>query len=354
MAIRKKPAAYIPPPSNKISNYINHIGLVLDKSSSMTPHAEAVIKVVDNLVAKLARDSVTLDQETRVSIYLFDDKIECLVYDKDVLRLPSLKGLYKIGGNTALCAATHLAISDLGKTPELYGEHAFLVYSLTDGEENASGASGIASLVQDFKMMPENWTAAALVPNELGRTYAKRYGFPKDNIVIWDANASNGMDVAGDVISKATENFMRQRASGVKGTRTLFSFDTSGINKKTVKANLDALKAETYELLQVRKADDGAAIKPFVEKRTGQGYVQGSAYYELSKKETIQSRKQICLKEVSTGKVYGGEAVRDLLQLPDHEVRVNPATHPQFVFFVQSTSVNRKLVQGTELLVIHE
>lgn len=353
MAIRKKPAAYIPPPS-KISNYINHIGLVLDKSYSMTPHADAVIKVVDNLIAKLARDSVALDQETRVSIYLFDDKVECIVYDKDVLRLPSLKGLYKIGGNTALCAATHLAVSDLGKTPQLYGEHAFLVYSLTDGEENASGATAVAAMKRDFQVMPDNWTAAALVPNALGVAYAKQYGFPKDNIVIWDATAANGMDIAGDVIGKATENFMRSRATGVKSTRSLFSFDTSTLTKKNVKANLDALKAETYELLQVRKADDGAAIKPFVEKRTGKGYVQGSAYYELSKKETIQSRKQICLKEVSTGKVYGGEAVRDLLQLPDHEVRVEPAAHPQFVFFVQSTSVNRKLVQGTELLVIND
>jgi hypothetical protein len=351
MAIRKKTAASSTP---TISNYINHIVFVLDKSGSMGPHRDTLIKVVDNQVAKLARDSKILDQETRVSIYLFDQTTECIVYDKDVLRLPSLKGLYHPNGGTALLDATHLAIEELGQTPELHGEHAFLVYVLTDGEENSSRTGAFASVQQDFKNLPDNWTVAALVPDVLGVKNAKDYGFPKDNIVVWNAAAAGGMDEAGDVIGKATENFMRQRASGVKGTRTLFSFDTSAISKKTVKANLDALKAETYELLQVRKADNGAAIKSFVEKRTGQGYVQGSAYYELSKKEKIQSRKQICLKEVSTGKVYGGEAVRDLLQLPDHEVRVNPATHPQFVFFVQSTSVNRKLVQGTELLVIHE
>lgn len=104
----------------------------------MEPLASAVVKVADNQVAHLANRSKELNQETRATVYTFSDAAECVYYDKDVLRMPSLKGSYRIGGNTALIDATIQAIDDLSQTPQLYGDHAFLVYVLTDGEENRS------------------------------------------------------------------------------------------------------------------------------------------------------------------------------------------------------------------------
>lgn len=41
-----------------------------------------------------------------------------------------------------------------------------------------------------------------------------------------------------------------------------------------------------------------------------------------------------------------------MLGLPDFEVKVNPASYGQYDIFVQSTSVNRKLIKGTKLLVL--
>lgn len=333
------------------TNKINHIAFVIDKSGSMDRLTDKVVAVFDKQIARLARRSQELDQETRVSVYLFDNTTQCVVYDKDVLRLPSLKDVYHASGGTALLDATGKAIEDLGKTPELYGEHSFLVYVLTDGEENSSRAYSPSKLSKTIANLPDHWTFAAFVPDQNGVHEAKGFGFPKDNISVWSATGK-GLEDAGEHMFKATDNFMENRAKGVRGTRSLLSFDTSGVTKKAVKANLDALKATEYSIHHVRKTDAGSQIRDFVEKVTKKPYRQGSAYYQLTKKENVQSRKNICLREDSTGKIYTGDAVRDMLGLPAHEVRVEPTDHPQFTFFVQSTSVNRKLVDGTCVIVI--
>lgn len=88
-----------------------------------------------------------MDQETRVTVFQFDDVVECLVYDKDVLRLPSLRNIYgPARANTALIDATIKAVNELKETPERYGDHAFLCYVLTDGQENASRASAATNM----------------------------------------------------------------------------------------------------------------------------------------------------------------------------------------------------------------
>lgn len=121
-----------------INNYTNHIALVIDESSSMAGHAGQLIKVTDAQVAYLARRSQELDQETRVSVYMFSNTVRCLIYEKDVLRLPSIAGLYRPHGRTALIDATLKSQEDLRQTATLYGDHAFLTFVLTDGEENES------------------------------------------------------------------------------------------------------------------------------------------------------------------------------------------------------------------------
>src|SRR5688572_3626524 len=144
-------------------NYINHIALVLDESLSMNSRREKVVQVADNQIKYLATRSEELDQETRVSVYTFNTQVRCLIYDKDVLRLPSLRGLYKPSGMTALIDATIKSQEDLAATAQLYGDHAFLTYVLTDGAENASRKKSTA-LKSKLESLPENWTVAVLVP----------------------------------------------------------------------------------------------------------------------------------------------------------------------------------------------
>ena len=103
--------------TTKIENIINHIVLVLDASTSMTHLSSELIKVADNQIAHLAIRSKELDQETRITVYSFASsgydwrtpKIDCLVYDKDVLRMPSIAQVYQAKGNTPLIDATIVA-----------------------------------------------------------------------------------------------------------------------------------------------------------------------------------------------------------------------------------------------------
>lgn len=330
-------------------NYINHVAIIADASSSMYHLRDELVKVIDAQVKHLAQRSTELDQETRVTFYVFNQVVECLVYDKDVLRLPSIKSLYRPQGRTALMDATHRGIGDLQQTAQLYGDHAFLVYVLTDGQENESHLVTAQKLNATLNGLPENWTVAALVPNVSGKFEAKKVGFPADNIAIWDATSVEGMVEAGGTIRRATDQFMTNRESGIRGTRSVFSMDPGNLNSSNIfKAGLRPLEADEFSLFDVGPATQ--EIKPFVLSH-GINYRLGIAYYQLTKTETIQKGKQVAVHQKSTGQVFTGQHARDLLKLPDDATRVTPGYNPDFDVFVQSTSVNRKLLPGTSLLV---
>lgn len=332
-----------------ISNYINHIAFVLDESSSMQSNTAALIKVADGQIAHLAQRSKELDQETRVSVYTFNEKVKCVIYDKDVLRLPSIRSFYRPNGWTALIDATLKSQQDLAHTAQLYGDHAFLTYVLTDGQDNRSKSTA-ASLSTLLQVQPDNWTVAVLVPDQLSKFEAKRFGFPADNIAVWDATSATGVAEVGETIRAATEQFMVGRAAGVRGSRSVFSTGSDAINAATVAAaGLEELKVGSYKLLDV---DVAWPIKEWVEERATGVYQLGRAYYQLTKPELIQAGKTIAVRDKETGKVYLGLAARQMIGLPDEEVRVRPTFNPRFEVFVQSTSVNRKLVPGTRLLLL--
>jgi hypothetical protein len=331
-----------------IENYINHIALVLDASGSMDGLKKEVVQVADNQIAYLAKRSKELDQETRVSVYLFEGrKTQCLIYDKDVLRLPSINGLYSIGGNTPLIDATLRAIDDLGKTPELYGEHAFLTYVITDGEENSS-TNTAETLKKTLNKLPDNWTVAVFVPNANGVYEAKKFGFEKDNIAVWDASAK-GVKEVGEVLRRTTEQFMTARASGIRGYKNLFKLDLNNISTKAVQ-KLDKLGPGQFRMLKV---DDDSDIAGFVEYKVGRPYKLGEGYYQLTKPVKVQPQKQIAIYDKKAHAVYTGANARKLIGLDvNYEVKVEPASLPNYEIFIQSTSVNRKLFAGTKLLIL--
>ncbi|MFB6808051.1 vWA domain-containing protein [Streptomyces sp. NPDC056387] len=340
-------------------NYINHVALVLDASSSMSHLNRKVVEVADQQIAYLARRSQELDQETRVTVYVFADKVECVIYDKDVLRMPSLKQMYRVGGMTALLAATLKSQRELAQTAQLYGDHSFLTFVLTDGQENASHrcvdapSSNPRELVQAVSQLiatqQDNWTLAVLVPDQMGKREAMQCGFPKDNIAIWDATSTQGLEDAGEVIKQATEKFMVGRSQGIRGSRAVFSMGADTVNKDTIEAaGLTPVDPSEYQLIPVAR---DAGIREWVVE-SGNTYRTGCAFYQLSKSEKVQARKQIAVLEKKTDRVYTGPEARALLGLPDVEVRVKPDHNDDFTIFVQSTSVNRKLVPNTRLLLM--
>jgi hypothetical protein len=332
--------------SGRIDNIINHIVLVLDASASMSHIAQELVDVADNQVKYLAMRSQELDQETRITVYIFNTthSTQCLIYDKDVLRMPSIAGLYRASGATPLIDATLLALNDLALTPEKYGQHSFLIYVLTDGQENSSRAKP-TQLSDKINGLPDNWTLAAFVPNQTSIFEAKKFGFPKENIAIWDTTSAGGLNEVGERIRQTTETFMQNRSKGIRGSRTLFTMDAPSI--ATVTTTLTPLHHGQFRTLDVTET---SRIDQFVESELNRPYKLGEAYYQLTKTETIQPQKEIAI--LTKDGLYKGRGARDLLGLPDYNVKVKPDFIPDYIIFVQSTSVNRKLVAGTRLLIL--
>jgi len=336
--------------SKPVQNLINHVALVIDASDSMHNLHRDVIRVVDDQIRYLAEESKRLDQETRITVYTFNTEVRCLFYDKDVLRLPSLKDHYETKGMTALIDATLQSQEELAQTAQLHGDHAFLSFVITDGQENRSRRSKY-DLADWFEKMPDHWTVATLVPDRRGEQYAVNYGFPVNNIAIWDATSRKGLEDGFSAVRTATSNFMTGRASGVRGTRSVFSTGADAVNAQTIaQANLVPLKPVDYMLVPVTTR---TPIKEWVENQCGQKYRTGKAFYQLSKREEIQGNKALAVLEKATSQVFTGDQVRDMLGLGSVNVKVKPDHNDKYDIFVQSTSVNRILLPGTKLLVLN-
>lgn len=333
-------------------NPINHVTLVLDASPSMEKLVDTVIAVADNQIKFLAERSKQLEMETRVTVYMFSspyggaDGFECLCYDMDVLRLPSLKGEYKLlNGWTALIDATIRSQKELAQTATLYGKHAFLTFILTDGIENRSKQKP-ADLAKLIGEQGDNWTMGILVPHINAKLSCQDMGFPRDNIAIWDATSTAGLEEAGEVIRQATDTYMTNFSRGVTN-KGVFDMSKAVVNHKTVAA----LKEITtgIEILPVKAFTD---ITTFITKDHGRTFRQGKYYFPLIKPEKIGPQKNVVVRHKISKKVFGGPEVRTMLGLPDHEVRVKPGENPEYDLFVQSTSTNRNLIAGYDLLVI--
>ena len=110
------------------------------------------------------------------------------------------------------------------------------------------------------------------------------------------------------------------------------------------------LEAVPVGRFQVMTVDEDQPIRDFV-KGNGLTFKKGRGFYQLTKTETIQGYKEVVLRENSTGDLYSGEKARELLGLPrTGSTRIRPVVPYGYTAFVQSTSVNRKLIGNTEFL----
>lgn len=346
-------------------NQIDHIAYVVDASTSMEGRTEETITVIDNQTAFLAEMSKQTGRETRVTIYIFSDphNIKCVVFDKDVLRLPSIREFYQPDGWTALLDATGLAIEDLKMTMQKYGDHAFLLFAFTDGHENQSRRHTAYSITNLIKGLGNNWTVAALVPDVNGKLMARRFGFPDGNVSVWNVNSKTGVEEAGETMKAALSAYSGLRSAGGQGTRTLFSTDSTAVNAATIKAaKLAPLSQGTYDLVAVGriKAGEGTLnkdkkpcweIKSFLE-HNGLRFVLGRNFYKMTKQEIIAGDKELAIREKSTNKVFVGAGVRAMIGLSDQKQRVAADKNPDYDIFVQSKSNNRYLFHGDEILVL--
>lgn len=363
------------PTSLVVAHKVNHVVLCVDMSSSIDYYrlTEAVIQVVDNYIKFLADYSKQMDQETRVSVIVFSTAPRCVIFDTDVLRLPSIRSFYRPQGNTALIDATLLAFDDLALLPEKYGDHANWITVFTDGEETVNTGKG-PTLASRIQHLPDNYTLACFVPGHQAKMHAQAYGFPAKNIEVWDATSKKGLEAAEKSLQDATTTYFTARSTGSRSVTNLFDISAAKVNATSVaKAGLQPVSYDDYDLVPVpplpglTKPEDydqkkrrkpwvhhGGEIGEFVRKIRGGQYIVGQAFYPLVEGRTviIQPSKKLAVLHKASDRVYYGEGVRDMLGLDkNNSVRVKPSGSDEYQVYVQSKAENRQLVTGTKLLI---
>lgn len=352
------------------TNIINHFILIVDESWSMNHLRSAVVRVFDQFIARLAASSQENDQETRITVYFFNSygTQKCIIYDKDVLRVPSLEGLYRPDGNTALIQTFQVAMRDLREIPTKYGDHSFVVFGWTDGDENdsyfprthANQERVIGEWSRALATAPDNETYGLFVPDQKGVTRAERFGFPRSNVSVWDSTSVQGIEEAALFMGDIADSYMAARAQGVRGFSARSGgglFTMRSFTASDVQHELTPMTPGSYYFLDVTEADCGGPRgKIGIEKlflSRGRGpYPKGKCYYQFTDTAVIQSYKHVAIE--SGGHVYSGtlDQVRGFVGLPaGAEIKVRPEPKPGMTVFIQSTSHNRNLFPRTRLLV---
>jgi len=340
---QKKKKVAVVAPKVETKKLVNNVIFVIDCSTSMQRHRDAVNRVFKSLVEPLKQSGFP----TRVSLYTFANRVNCEFFMESNLERLSNFALYA-NGMTALIDGSYTAISDhqsdflVSKKNE---DNTFLLYVITDGEENQSRhtAGQLRTLID---RLGDSWTVATMVPNQSGVHYAKNCGFPAGNIAIWDTSSERGFEDAGVRLQKSYADYTTARSLGVRSTTNLFTVDASNVTKADVKANLVEGDGRLIRCYQPEP------IRDFVERTTGKPYKIGSAFYELTKREKVQPQKEVAIVSQDGKKKYFGDSARQMLGLDvNQHIKVVPGDHGDWRIFIQSTSVNRKVVPGQSILL---
>lgn len=108
--------------------------------------------------------------------------------------------------------------------------------------------------------------------------------------------------------------------------------------------------APSQDFLKLR-VDWRVGIKEFIEDMCRLPFKPGQCFYQFTKTELIRENTKVLLREKRTGDVFTGQAARRLVGLgPGERARVRPVETTLYDIFVQSCSLNRKLVGGTQVL----
>lgn len=223
------------------------VTFVVDKSGSMMGHERHVAKAVNDQIEGIRREIHGTDQEAFITVFPFDtfvgDELLDRVSVEDVGELEP-EDFYG-GGSTALNDAVAAAVKTLRSIPSRETD-AFLVFVLTDGQENSSRqfpnphhphlgwrARGVN---EEFRALLKEaqasgrFTFGFIVPRGM-RSYPQALDIPEDNIMEWEGQADFATKAASINLCSvqnldATRAYFCARgasAGGVTATQALYS-----------------------------------------------------------------------------------------------------------------------------------
>lgn len=250
------------------------------------------------------------------------------------------------GSGTPLLDAVGNAITNLSEVEVHHKDAAFLVMVITDGYENRSKFFNTRTISEQIRsrQATDRWTFVFRGPKGSTKTF-RDLGVAEGNIMEWEQTTA---DLARSTVvtTQGISNYFVARSAG-KTSSTAF-FANINVPKEQVKAAV----ADTTSNFYLLNVDYDSRIDDLVTSKFG-SYQVGRGFYQLTKLEkAVQDYKEIALLDKTTRKIYSGTGnVRSLLGLPTYgSVKLVPGDHKNYDIFIQSTSVNRKLIGGTKML----
>ena len=337
----------------------NYIGFSLDYSASMRGISSAAAQDFNETVKSIREAAIEFNQDTIASVMKCGYRAQHSPHTQNVFSQKNVNILavepiskYDANGNcTPLFDSVLDLIESFQKLPDASNpDVSFLINVITDGQDNAShkvAAKTLGRMIVDLQNT-DRWTFVFRVPIGYKRSLVQ-LGIPEGNILEWETT-SQGMQKATSVTVQSARSFYDNRAKGETSSKTFF-VNVGNVDKQVIKANMVDISSEV-SIWNVMPNEDGTQIRDFCEKRLTTGMLKGAAFYELTKTEKkVQDYKQIIIRDKVTKEIYGGSSARDILGLPHvGDVKLAPGDFGKYTVFIQSTSVNRKVPSGSEVL----
>lgn len=331
----------------------NYFVFVRDHSGSMGIIAEAARNDYNATINTIKEVSAQEKQDTIVSVVECGGTVQTTILNSSINTLLPL-GRYHTSGGTPLFSSVEEAIRICEAVPDFNDPNvSFLVYVTTDGDETERPAYGptLGKKIRE-RQASDRWTFAFRVPRGSAR-HLVEMGIPEGNVMEWDQSA-RGMAQAQAQSQEAFRTYYSERSLGVRSSVTFYA-SLKDVTVEEIKAQLEDISSKVV-LFPVAEAEHGHQIREFVESRLKGPMKKGAAFYQLTKAEdNVQANKKVCIRDKSSNAIYYGDAARQMLGLPLHsDVKLKPDNLGNYDVFIQSTSVNRKVQKGSQILYWEE
>lgn len=339
-----------------------YFGFATDHTGSMGSIRRQAARDYNSTIASVKASAEANNQDVVVSHvkigHMGDSAPHLTIRNSSISALtPIDENNYDVSANsTRLFDSVVALVDELKRAPDANDANvAFAVMITTDGGNNDGRTTGtqLAKLIAELQST-DKWTFVFRVPKG-GYSELLRLGIPDGNIMVWDTTSAKGMETATTQNVQAMDQFFTARATGQKATRSFYA-NLKDVTSEDVKAALTDVSTKVT-LWPVAESEHDMQIRDFVEKRlNGKPLKKGGAFYQLTKSEDkVQASKKICIRDKSTNAIYFGDAARQMMGMPKYDdVRLKPADLGNFDVFIQSTSVNRKVQKGSQILYWEE
>jgi hypothetical protein len=336
----------------------SYIGISKDHSGSMHSRVRQALQDFNQTISSIKKSSIENNLDTIMSVVSCGIKdhrgITGNWFDYENSNILSIKELDKYitnGTKTPLFDSIDLMIDSFLNVPDYHNENVtFLVMAISDGYDNASRISGEELGRKIIKLQnTDRWTFVFRVPTGNKKSLVQ-LGIPEGNILEWDTSSSDGLLRTSEITTSAIGTYHRNLSKGKTSTRSFYA-DTQNVSSAKLKRELTDISSQV-SVFDVYPEDANSQIRDFIEKRIQGKMLKGGAFYELVKTEPkVQSYKQIIIMDRANKRMYSGDEARYLIGVPtDQDIRLKPGSFNKFDVFIQSTSVNRKVTDGSRVI----